>query len=285
MLLNRFEYRLMNNPLRAAIQRYLEARRLLKMGGAMNGGVAIEIGCGRGVGIELILDLFGADTVAGFDFDPRMVALAQARLAKRGKRTRLWVGDATQIASPNAVYDAVFDFGIIHHVPRWRDAVAEVARVLKPGGRFYGEEVLKSLVVHPVVRRLFKHPTEDRFDAASFRSALEDAGLALHRWKETCNWAAWFVAIRGCNDNIQACLIVGKKASACIVYGVTDFKPLIETSQTEHATYKWCRCYQDDVTTTHPRPSDAFHQPTQAGGIDQIGFLEVNRQACLRFRI
>ena len=48
MLLNRFEYRLMNNPLRAALQRHCEARRLLTMGGAMNGGVALEIGCGRG---------------------------------------------------------------------------------------------------------------------------------------------------------------------------------------------------------------------------------------------
>ena len=102
MLLNRFEYRLMNNPLRAALQRHFEARRLRRMGGPMNGGVALEIGCGRGVGIEMILDLFGADIVDGFDFDPRMVALAQARLAKRNPRTRLWVGDATQIASSNA---------------------------------------------------------------------------------------------------------------------------------------------------------------------------------------
>jgi len=206
MLLNRLEYRLMNNPLRAALQRHFEARRLLRIGGPMNGGAALEIGCGRGVGVEMILDLFGADSVDGFDFDPRMVALAKARLAKRKQRTRFWVGDATQIASPNAVYDAVFDFGIIHHVPRWRDAVAEVARVLRPGGRFYGKEVLKSLVVHPVVRRLFKHPTEDRFDGANLRSALENPGLTLHRWKETCNCAAWFVVIKSAGqDGPTAC--------------------------------------------------------------------------------
>ena len=201
MLLNRFEYMLMNNPLRAALQRHFEVRRLLRMGGPMNGGAALEIGCGRGVGVEMILDLFGADSVDGFDFDPRMVALAQARLAKRQERTRMWVGDAAQIASPNAVYDAVFDFGIIHHVPRWRDAVAEVARVLKPGGRFYGEEFLKSVVEHPLIRQLFKHPTEDRFDAVNLRSALEDADLAVHRWKETCNCAAWFVALKSAGQD------------------------------------------------------------------------------------
>ena len=41
MLLNRMEYVLMNNPLRPLVQRYFEARRLLRMGGAMSGGRAL----------------------------------------------------------------------------------------------------------------------------------------------------------------------------------------------------------------------------------------------------
>ena len=73
MLLNRLEYTLMNLPLRAVIQRRFEATQLLRLGGAMPGGVALEIGCGTGVGTELILDLFGAETVAAFDLDPRMI--------------------------------------------------------------------------------------------------------------------------------------------------------------------------------------------------------------------
>ena len=125
-----------------------------------------------------------------------MVALAQTRLARRKQRTRLWVGDATYIASATGSYDAVFDFGVIHHIRDWRSALAEVARVLKPGGRFYGEEILASVVDHPAVRRLFKHPTEDRFDAEALRSALQDVGLALLRWKDTCNLLVWFVAVK-----------------------------------------------------------------------------------------
>ena len=83
MLLNRFEYLLMNNPLRAAVQRRFEAPRLLEIGGMGTGGAALEIGCGRGVGAELILDLFGVDSVDAFDLDPRMVGLARRRLAGR----------------------------------------------------------------------------------------------------------------------------------------------------------------------------------------------------------
>jgi len=35
----------------------------------------------------------------------------------------------------------VFDFAILHHVEDWRAALADIARVLRPGGRFSFEEV------------------------------------------------------------------------------------------------------------------------------------------------
>lgn len=192
MLLNRIEYALMNNPLRAAIQRRLEAGRLLRLGGAMGGGRALEIGCGRGVGSDLILRVFGADSVDAFDLDPRMVALARARLASYGSRARVWVGDAGAISAPDASYDAVFDFGIIHHVPEWRGVLREVNRVLKPGGRFYAEEVLRRFIVHPVTRRLLEHPQSDRFDAEGFGREVEAAGFAPVESEELWGAFAWF---------------------------------------------------------------------------------------------
>ncbi len=82
MKLNAIETALMNNPLREAIQRRFEARRLLEMGGPMRGGRALEVGCGRGVGVELILDRFGATEVDALDLDPEMVERARRRLAR-----------------------------------------------------------------------------------------------------------------------------------------------------------------------------------------------------------
>ena len=194
MLLNRLEFALMNNPARAALQRHFEARRLLRMGGPMRGGRALEIGCGRGVGTDLIFDVFGADAVDAFDLDPRMVARARQRLRSRGRQVRLWVGDATAIPVADGAYDAVFDFGIIHHVPDWRLALREVARVLKPGGRFYAEEALGAFIGHPIVRRLFEHPRADRFDARTFRAGLATAGLVPQATSELSKAFAWFVA-------------------------------------------------------------------------------------------
>ena len=194
MLLNTVEKALMNNPVRAMSQRWFEAPRLRAMGGAAPGARALELGCGCGVGTELVLDVFGARHVDAFDLDPQMVELARARLAPHGSRVRIWQGDAEHIDAPDATYDAVFDFAIVHHVPDWRGALSEVARVLKPGGRFYGEEVLRALIHHPLWRRLLEHPMHDRFDAKEFADGLESVGLRVAARRELLDQIAWFVA-------------------------------------------------------------------------------------------
>lgn len=195
MLLNGLEFALMNNPVRSWIQRRHEAARLLRMGGRLPGGLALEVGCGRGRGAAVVLDRFGAAAVDAFDLDPRMVARARDHLRGRGN-VRLWVGDCAAIPAPAGRYDAVFDFGIIHHVPDWRAALAEIARVLKPGGRFYAEEVLAAFINHPVARALFEHPQQDRFDAAAFAAGIREAGLVAGPYEVMANSFAWFTAAK-----------------------------------------------------------------------------------------
>ncbi len=194
MLLNRVEYALMNNPMRAACQRHIEGRFLRRLGGPLPGGIVLEVGCGRGVGAEIILDLFGAESVHGFDLDHRMTALARRRLKRRGSRARVWVGDAAMIAATDGSYDAVFDFGVFHHLPDWRRGVAEVFRVLRPGGRLYAEEVLAPLVRR--TRHLLEHPQADRFDAGAFADTLAAVGFQTITVRSIGRSFAWFVATR-----------------------------------------------------------------------------------------
>jgi ubiquinone/menaquinone biosynthesis C-methylase UbiE len=194
MRLNRVEFTLMNNPVRAAVQRRVEAKRLLQMGGAMSGGTALEIGCGRGVGVEIILDLFRAERVDAFDLDSRMIDRARGRLRGRGEQVRLWTGDATSIPADDGTYDAVFDFGIIHHIPNWRDAVSEVRRVLRPGGRFYAEEVFGSFISRRSMQRLLEHPEHDRFNYDQFCTTLTEAGLEVTASSQLWGAGGWFIA-------------------------------------------------------------------------------------------
>lgn len=78
-------------------------------------------------------------------------------------------------------YDAVFDFGIIHHVPMWRKAVSEVSRVLRAEGRFFFEEVTSQALNRWSYKKLFKHPTDDRFSRDQFIAELARQDLITSR--------------------------------------------------------------------------------------------------------
>jgi len=140
MKLNRLGRLGLNSPTRAFVQRHAVAPLLERLGGRVAGGRVLELGCGRGVGGEIILDRFGAAHLELIDIDPDMVQRARRRLAGR-PATLVRVGDATRIEAPDGSFDAVFDFGAIHQIPDWSAAVVEIRRVLKPGARFFFEEV------------------------------------------------------------------------------------------------------------------------------------------------
>jgi ubiquinone/menaquinone biosynthesis C-methylase UbiE len=132
------------------------------------------------VGTEIILKRFGAADVHAFDLDRDMVRRARQRLAAYPPgRVTLYQADVTAIPEPDAGFDAVFDFGIIHHVPAWRVAVADIHRVLRPGGRFYFEEVTRQALERWFYRTFLDHPSEDRFSAEEFVATLEAQGIVV----------------------------------------------------------------------------------------------------------
>ena len=142
MLMNRTETWAVDNPARRALQSWYEAPTLRRLGGPLPAGSrVVEIGCGSGYGTSLILDYFGASYVDAVDLDPQMIGRARRRLRHHADRVRLAVGDATDLdavfGAGQASYDAAFDFAIVHHIEDWRTALAEIARVLRPGGVVY----------------------------------------------------------------------------------------------------------------------------------------------------
>ncbi|SFP05750.1 Methyltransferase domain-containing protein [Amycolatopsis arida] len=184
MLMNKVETALVNSPPRRWLQRFYETQVLLRFGGrVLPGARALEIGCGSGYGSQLVLERFGAARVDAVDLDRAMIERAGRRLARYGDRVRLAHGSATDLRAAldadDGGYDAVFDFGIVHHIPDWPAAIAEVARVLAPGGRFYFEEVTAHALARPIYQRLFDHPTGNRFTAERFLVELAQHGLVV----------------------------------------------------------------------------------------------------------
>ena len=178
MKMNRTEKFLMNNPIRAAFQRWVEAPILERLGGRTEGMRVLEVGCGRGVGTQLIFERLGAREVYAIDLDTDMIEKARKRLGKYPpERLMLLAGDVTAIDVADESFDAVFNFAIIHHVPNWQAAIAEIYRVLKPGGRFFFEEVTSHALNKWSYRIFMEHPTENRFSAHEFLAELERQGI------------------------------------------------------------------------------------------------------------
>lgn len=109
-----------------------------------------------------------------------MIELAQRRLSRYPpEQLKLYVGDASEIEEDDGSFDAVFDFGIIHHVTQWKRVIAEVSRVLRPGGRFFFEEVTSHALNRWSYRAFLEHPKADRFSTRQFVLELERNGIEV----------------------------------------------------------------------------------------------------------
>jgi ubiquinone/menaquinone biosynthesis C-methylase UbiE len=93
----------------------------------------LEIGCGRGDVSAWLADAHPAVRVTGVDVDPGQVALAR-RVHGRSERLRFVQGDAARLPLADACADLIVAHHVFHHLPEWKDAVGETARVLRPGG-------------------------------------------------------------------------------------------------------------------------------------------------------
>lgn len=98
----------------------------------------LDMGCGPGeAGIALAADLGPDGELVGVDVSAAMVAVARERAAVSGVRcpVRFVVGDAASIEAPDGSFDAVRSERALQWVADPEAVVAEVARVLRPGGR------------------------------------------------------------------------------------------------------------------------------------------------------
>jgi ubiquinone/menaquinone biosynthesis C-methylase UbiE len=162
-----------NSPVRLFIQK-LEMRFFKSLGDLPPMAHCLEIGCGRGAAIPLIKKTFKAERVDAFDIDMAMIKLAAKRQAGL-----MLLADAQDIPYPDGSMDAVFNFGIIHHLEDWERGIREIARVLKRSGSFFFEEIYPPLYANFIFKHILDHPRDNRFYGEEYHSALKNAGLAL----------------------------------------------------------------------------------------------------------
>ncbi len=93
----------------------------------------LEIGVGAGT--DFLQWLRRGARATGVDLSPVSLAETRARAAAEGHpEAPLQVADAEHLPFSDASFDVVYSYGVLHHSPDTEAAIAEVLRVLRPGG-------------------------------------------------------------------------------------------------------------------------------------------------------
>jgi ubiquinone/menaquinone biosynthesis C-methylase UbiE len=131
---------------------YYERPEMIRLAGDVAGLEILDAGCGSG---PLTEALRAKDAVvSGFDLSPAMVELARERL---GADADVRVADlGAPLPYPDERFDLVAASLSLHYVEDWASALAELRRVLKPGGR------LLVSIIHPTVYAV-GYPEADYF--------------------------------------------------------------------------------------------------------------------------
>ena len=148
----------------------LETELILELLGPVAGLKLLDVGCGDGV-FALELTRRGAN-VTGLDADADMVRAARKRAEAESTQPHFVEGKAERLPVDDAAFDGVVAVTVLCFVRDAERAVAEMARVLKPGGRLVIGE-LGRWSLWAMQRRIRGWLGARTWRAARFRTAAE----------------------------------------------------------------------------------------------------------------
>ncbi|MEU7900324.1 class I SAM-dependent methyltransferase [Nonomuraea sp. NPDC049152] len=143
---------------------YYERPAMLELAGDVTGRRILDAGCGSGPLFSELRDR-GA-IVTGIDASAGMLEMARQRL---GADADLRVADLTSpLPFPDDAFDDVIASLVLHYLEDWGPTLAELRRVLRPGGR------LLVSVDHPFVTTLMRHMAGDKINYFETRNRTEE---------------------------------------------------------------------------------------------------------------
>jgi arsenite methyltransferase len=121
----------------AAVNSFAGVGNPLALAPIQPGMTVLDLGCGSGVDAMIAAQLVGpGGRVIGIDMTAEMVARARRACAARGlSNVQIVQAMAERLDVPDASIDAVLSNGVVNLCPHKEQVLAELHRILKPGGR------------------------------------------------------------------------------------------------------------------------------------------------------
>jgi ubiquinone/menaquinone biosynthesis C-methylase UbiE len=149
-------------------------REVIAALGAVDAECVLEIGFGHGRTLAELGDALPGARLAGLDVSADAARVAAARCRRHGERVQLRVGDSAALPWPDASFDRAFAVHTLYFWPDPARDLAEVRRVLAPGGTF----ALGFRVRTPAAEASFPAPTYRFYGVDEVRALLGAAAFA-----------------------------------------------------------------------------------------------------------
>ncbi len=134
------------------------------------------------LGAKIIFKHFSPKKIIAVDLDLRQIALARKNV--QIKEIVFEEANAAKLNYQDRSFDAVFDYGVIHHLPspEWKKCLNEIYRVLKPEGKVFLYDLsIESFntICGKITRLLTVHPYNRMYKRGEFIKYLNLTGFKI----------------------------------------------------------------------------------------------------------
>lgn len=141
------------------------------------GGVVLDIGTGHGFSLLELARRFQPSLIHAVDPDPDFAARSAATRERCTANVQLHQAHAERLPLPDNSVDLVLCHQTLHHIVDQPAALAEMYRVLKPGGALLLAESTRAYIHSWIIRLLFRHPMHVQRSDQEFLALLRNAGF------------------------------------------------------------------------------------------------------------
>lgn len=197
----------------------VDLQELAQIAAAIPQARVLDLGCGGGHASFAVAPV--VEKVIAYDLSAEMLDVVASAAAERGlDNLAVRQGSADRLAFPDASFDLVCTRFSVHHWRNVPQALREILRVLKPGGRFIvidtaaPADVLADTYVQAI--ELLRDTSHVRnISLQSWRKLLRQAGFDIagdKTWKLRLEFATWVARMRTPAENITAIKALWKSA-------------------------------------------------------------------------